>query len=106
MSMIDSFMISIYGMTVVMSVLIFLCLVVNIQSLFFRLVNKYGWDKSKQSKNYEVNTLNLNEDSGLTYGEMKLVNVDEKTAAMIMAIISDESKIPLSELQFKSIRVV
>jgi len=37
---------------------------------------------------------------------MKLVNVDEKTAAMIMAIISDESKIPLSELQFKSIRVV
>ena len=106
MSMIDSFMISIYGMTVVMSVLIFLCLVVNIQSLFFRLVNKYGGDISKQSKNYEVNTLDPNEDSGLTYGEMKLVNVDEKTAAMIMAIISDESKIPLSELQFKSIRVV
>ena len=104
MSMIDSFMISIYGMTVVMSVLIFLCLVVNIQSLFFRLVNKYGGDISKQSKNYEVNTLDPNEDSGLTYGEMKLV--DEKTAAMIMAIISDESKIPLSELQFKSIRVV
>jgi hypothetical protein len=29
--------------------------------------------------------------------------VDEPTAAMIMAIVSDESGIPLSELVFKSI---
>ncbi len=36
-------------------------------------------------------------------GELRLKNVDEKTAAMIMAIVSDESKIPLSELCFKSI---
>jgi len=39
-------------------------------------------------------------------GELKLINVDEKTAAMIMAIVSDESKIPLSELCFKSIKAV
>ncbi len=36
-------------------------------------------------------------------GELKLKNVDEKTAAMIMAIVSHESKIPLNELVFKSI---
>lgn len=39
-------------------------------------------------------------------GELKLLNVDEKTAAMIMAIVSDESHIPLSELRFKSIKAV
>ena len=39
-------------------------------------------------------------------GEIKLKNVDEKTAAMIMAIVSDESQIPLSELCFKSITAV
>lgn len=39
-------------------------------------------------------------------GELKLKDVDEQTAAMIMAIVSDESGIPLSELCFKSITLV
>lgn len=39
-------------------------------------------------------------------GELRLLNVDEKTAAMIMAIVSDGSHIPLSELRFKSIKAV
>lgn len=39
-------------------------------------------------------------------GDLKLVNVDERTAAMVMAIVSDESGIPLSELCFKSIKEV
>ena len=39
-------------------------------------------------------------------GEPKLSGVDEKTAAMIMAIVSYESKIPLSELFFKSIKAI
>lgn len=39
-------------------------------------------------------------------GVLKLRNVDEATAAMIVAIVSEESGIPLSELIFKSIRLV
>jgi Na+-transporting methylmalonyl-CoA/oxaloacetate decarboxylase gamma subunit len=39
-------------------------------------------------------------------GDLKLQNVDEKTAAIIMAIVSDETKIPLSELCFKSIKAI
>lgn len=39
-------------------------------------------------------------------GELKLHNVDERTAAMIMAIVSDESGILLSELCFKSIKAI
>lgn len=37
-------------------------------------------------------------------GELNLTDVDEKTAALIMAIVSHESGIPLAELNFKSIR--
>ncbi len=40
----------------------------------------------------------------LSCGELKLQNVDEPTAAMIMAIVSEESGIPLEELCFKSIK--
>ncbi|RCX18412.1 oxaloacetate decarboxylase gamma subunit [Anaerobacterium chartisolvens] len=49
----------------------------------------------------------LEEDNrGVSAGELKLINVDEKTAAMIMAIVSHESGIPLSQLSFKSIRAL
>lgn len=42
-----------------------------------------------------------------TYGgEIALYGVDEKTAACIMAIISDETKIPLDQLIFRSIKAV
>lgn len=39
-------------------------------------------------------------------GTLRLVNVDDETAAMIMAIVSDESGIPLQELEFKSIKLL
>ena len=39
-------------------------------------------------------------------GTLKLKGCDEKTAAMIMAIVSDTEQIPLSELVFKSITLV
>lgn len=46
------------------------------------------------------------EDGAAFGGTLKLQNVDDQTAAMIMAIISDASGIPLSELCFKSIRLI
>lgn len=39
-------------------------------------------------------------------GKLDLVNVDEPTAACIMAIVSNESGIPLNRLAFKSIRLM
>ncbi len=39
-------------------------------------------------------------------GSLKLKGCDEKTAAMIMAIVSDNTNIPLDELIFKSITLV
>lgn len=39
-------------------------------------------------------------------GTIKLLDVDEKTAACVMAIVSHETKIPLDQLVFKSIRLL
>ena len=39
-------------------------------------------------------------------GSVKLYNVDERTAAMVMAIVADEMQTPLNELKFISIKEV
>ena len=39
-------------------------------------------------------------------GELKLENVDEPTAAVVMAIVSNQSGIPLNRLAFKSIKLI
>ena len=44
--------------------------------------------------------------AGMNQGELELVNTDEKTAAVIMAIVSDKSGIPLNRLSFKSIKLL
>lgn len=41
-----------------------------------------------------------------TCGELKLINTDERDAAMIMAIVADSTGISLNELRFKSIKKV
>ena len=41
-----------------------------------------------------------------TAGQLKLHNVEPKTAAMIMAIVADKMGKPLNELRFISIKVV
>lgn len=44
--------------------------------------------------------------AGVSNGELELVETDEKTAAVIMAIVSNKSGIPLNRLSFKSIRLM
>ena len=39
-----------------------------------------------------------------TTGDLTLRDVDDQTAALLMAIISDQTQIPLNELRFKSIK--
>ncbi|NLJ70430.1 MAG: OadG family protein [Clostridiaceae bacterium] len=38
------------------------------------------------------------------YGKCDLHDVDERTAALLMAIVADKTQFPLNELYFKSIR--
>jgi len=63
-----------------------------------------GRKKSKTLSDVSGTDSSLEDQAEFSSGELKLYNVDERTAAVIMAIVSDESGIPLSELCFRSIR--
>ena len=43
---------------------------------------------------------------GVSCGELDLIDTDEKTAAVIMALVSYKSGIPLNRLSFKTIRLM
>lgn len=105
MSIAESFLVALIVMSIVFVVLIALSLLVKVQSVIFSSINK-----SKESENIKGQTINKIDQEQkpveISTGELKLIGVDERTTAMIMAILSDELKIPLSELQFKTIRAL
>ncbi|MGB4660877.1 MAG: OadG family protein [Mobilitalea sp.] len=112
MSFSNSLLVALFCMAVVFSVLAILCLIIIV---FSAIVNRLS--------STEVNAISsatpdpdpeaqaqvvipANEGPMLSSGTLKLKDVDEPTAAMIMAIVSDESGIPLSQLCFKSIKLI
>lgn len=108
MTIVDSLMVSVYGITVVFMVLVGLSFLVMLQSKILSSIanaNKKA-DNKEVTEAIEKRAEVPQAESNATCGELKLIGVDERTAAMIMAIVSDESKIPLSELQFKKIKLV
>lgn len=91
MSLIDCLYVSVFGMAVVFTVLIGLSILITIQS---KLLNKK--EAPAESKPPEA-----------TFSpELKLIDVDEKTAAMIIAIVCDESGFAPEELNFKYIKQI
>lgn len=103
MTLADSLMISLFGMAVVFLVLILLSFLVKLQSVVVAYIMAHNHKLDAAATN---NTVPVSVDVGWSTGELKLLGVDERTAAMIMAIVSDESQIPLSELQFKMIKAI
>lgn len=118
MTFVDSLWVSLLGMAVVFSVLIILSFIITILSRVLGLVAKGGHERDEaalpgryagseaQGAEGTVPYLLEEPDGEWSTGELKLIGVDEKTAAMIMAIVSDESQIPLSQLQFKTIKAI
>jgi len=97
MSLVDSIYVSIFGMAVVFIVLIGLSFLIGIQSFKKMLTPK------ETPRN---NTEKTSDAVEYFTPELKLINVDDKTAAMVMAIVSDEIGIPPNELNFKYIKAV
>lgn len=99
----NAFMVSFIGISVVLMELALLALCIVIIGKVIKSVS----GKKPVEKTVDENT----DDSSLqipTIGErkVKLSGVDEKTAAMIMALVSHQSDIPLERLDFKSIKKV
>lgn len=95
-SALDACVIAISGLAVVFVVLVVICLIIVIISKVLAADKK------------ENTVMPVPEASEKTAygGEVALIGVDEKTAACIMAIVSHETGIPLSELVFKKIKAL
>ena len=97
------------GFLVVLSMLAIIAIVIFIFSKVM-----YSISKKKEEKETVLETGEVAASvaagtplaDGNSAGKLDLVDVDEPTAAVIMAIVSDQSGIPLNRLNFKSIKKV
>ena len=106
--------ISVTGIIVVMIILALLAVLVVLLSKAIRAMEK-GAKKNQtaQAVKSPVNAVTAPvADKGAklpetqSAGQLDLYKTDEKTAAVIMAIVSDESGIPLNRLKFNSIKLI
>lgn len=115
-SMAEALSVSVTGIIVVMIILALLAVIVVLLSKAIRLVEGKARKKAKKSepetviapakteKRPAVDGKPLPETQSI--GSLDLYKTDEKTAAIIMAIVSNESGIPLNRLQFNSIKLI
>jgi Na+-transporting methylmalonyl-CoA/oxaloacetate decarboxylase gamma subunit len=105
MSISDSILVSLFGISIVFIVLIALSWLIKIQSILFGTIAKKNKKTIKKTEDRQkpMTTENVIE---VANGQLSIIDVDEKTAALVMAIVSDELQVPLSELQFKYIKAV
>ena len=96
----ESMMVALFSISVVFAVLVTLFAIIRIFSFLISIFS------SKKVIAPAAEAITDESEEEFSSGALKLKDVDEQTAAMIMAIVSDESGIPLSELCFKSIRLV
>lgn len=103
----ESFLIALSGIVIVFLMLAVLCLFIPVIS---RIVQFFEARSAKQQEAPQpappVAPMSAAPAGAAYTGEVTLIDVDEKTAACIMAIVSHETGIPLSELIFKTIRAL
>ena len=103
--------IAIVGLLTVMAILALIAVCIIVISKIIRLIESKA-DKKKETKLPESGTPQADAKQGTplpeskSVGSLELVGTDEATAAVIMAIVSDKSGIPLNRLVFKSIRLM
>ena len=99
-SVVEAVLIAISGILVVFMMLAILSVVIT-------AISRFSTEKTKSAPAAaEVSEAPAAVQDVPYGGTVKLLNVDEKTAACVMAIVSHETQIPLNQLVFKSIKAV
>ena len=102
--------VSLFGIVIVFALLIILAILIMIISRIVRAGESIASKKKKKTEapaapaQVQAQTAGTPLPDTLSQGSLVLEGVDEPTAAVIMAIVSDESGIPLNRLMFKSIK--
>ncbi len=104
----ESILVALFTIAVVFAVLCLICILVNVFSKVMSAITKEDTSAKPAAAPVKeaVVAAEPSKEEEFSSGSLKLKSCDEKTAAMIMAIISDNTGIPLSELIFKSITLV
>lgn len=106
----EAFGYSILGMAIVFAVLIVLMLVIKVMEKFTARTNETEASNAPVPATASAAPAPAPaapaKPAPGTAGELKLYNVDERDAAMVMAIVADSLGKPLNELRFISIREV
>lgn len=122
MSVGEAFSISSTGMIVVLIVLIVLAVLVLLISKGVRAAQGKGQQSEEEATAAPTTPVSVAQiaapapaapvvngtplPENQSAGQLELYDCDEKSAAVIMAIISNESGIPLNHLEFKSIKAI
>lgn len=122
MSVGEAFSISSTGMIVVLIVLIVLAVLVLLISKGVRAAQGKGQRSEEEATAAPTTPVSVAQSAApapaapvvngtplpenQSAGQLELYDCDEKSAAVIMAIISNESGIPLNHLEFKSIKAI
>ena len=104
MSVLESLYVGLFGISVVFIVLIGLSLLVGLQSM---LLGRSTAKKAAEEAPREAPACVASDVPVLVADEpIRLIGVDDKTAALIMAILSEEMCCEPEELYFKSIKAL
>ena len=98
----NDFLTAMLGIIVVMATLALIAVFILLISKIIRIIEL----KFSKKATPEATDTPAVAPAGVNNGEVDLVGVDEKTAAVIMAIVSQQSNIPLNRLSFKSIKLI
>lgn len=102
----ESILLSLVGIALVFAVLIVLSLFIRLLSVIVRAVERAPAAKSAPAVPAAPAAVIPPQGNFVpgSAGDILLHNVDDPTAAMVMAIVADELRLPLNELVFRSIR--
>ena len=103
MTILDALGKSVLGMMIVFAVLLILMGCIYVMSIFFKKDKKASGSNSKKTNSEDAPVTNLAKG---TFGDVKLFDVPDKTAAMVMAIVADKLDTPLNQLRFISIKEI
>ncbi len=108
MPVLEALMVAVSGFLVVFIMLVILWGIIVLISKVVNTVEKTTEVAApvESAEQLPVKTEEVKKPHQIYGGEIALYDVDEKTAACIMAIVSDSSGIPLDHLIFKSIKAL
>ncbi len=106
MDILNSLFTSVFGMSVVFAVLVALILLIYGQTLVMKKMHREKPAEPAATETSPLPAAAVAAPGLAAPVKLELVGIDEKTAALVMAIVCEESGIPVNELIFKSIREI